>query len=316
MKAAAIATTCMTLAFAAWTGNALYAAGAPGSGLKYWSPALVAGAMIAFFVIHGRQLYSGRQLLAFAVTVFLVGWFFETVSVLTGFPFGNYHYTELMAPFLGHVPVSVMPAYCVMGYVSFSMARILLNRLGGRPDAVLRFGVPIAASLLMVVWDLSMDPLRATIERRWVWLDGGSHFGVPVENYFGWAFVTWIMFQAFTLLLGRGRAKSLALTPAETARYWLSVPIIYLAFAVEYVLNPVFAASGARAVSVNDLEMAAAEIEAQIAFLTATTMLPLAIFAVVRLRRALVRARAVFNDGAVRDAKTGRRMAPFRDERL
>ncbi|PSM16886.1 MULTISPECIES: carotenoid biosynthesis protein [Nitratireductor] len=316
MKAAATATICLVLAFAAWAGNAFYAAGVPGGELKYWSPALVAGAMIAFFVVHGRQLYSGRQLLAFAVTVFLVGWFFETVSVLTGFPFGNYHYTELMAPFLGHVPVSVMPAYCVMGYVSFSMARILLNRLGGRPDAVLRFGVPIAASLLMVVWDLSMDPLRATIERRWVWLDGGPHFGVPIENYFGWAFVTWIMFQAFTLLLGRGRAKTLALTPAETARYWLSVPIIYLAFAVEYVLNPVFAASGAQAVSVNGLEMAAGEIEAQVALLTATTMLPLAVLAIARLRRILVRSRLGFRDGAVAETKNRGQTIPLGDERL
>nr|WP_246188704.1 carotenoid biosynthesis protein [Nitratireductor arenosus] len=255
--------------------------------------------MIAFFVIHGRQLYSGRQLLAFAVTVFLVGWFFETVSVLTGFPFGNYHYTELMAPFLGHVPVSVMPAYCVMGYVSFSMARILLNRIGGRPDAMLRFGVPVVASLLMVAWDLSMDPLRATIEQRWVWLDGGPHFGVPVENYFGWAFVTWIMFQAFTLFLGRGAANRLVPPSAETVRYWLSVPVIYLAFAVEYVLNPVFGATGARAVAVNGLEIPVAEIEAEIAFLTATTMIPLAFLAIARLRRALVRSRAGFGDDAV-----------------
>ncbi|MVA98169.1 carotenoid biosynthesis protein [Nitratireductor sp. CAU 1489] len=299
MKTVATPTICLALAFAAWAGNALYAAGEPGGELKYWSPALVAGAMIAFFVIHGRQLYSGRQLLAFAVTVFLVGWFFETVSVLTGFPFGNYHYTELMAPFLGHVPVSVMPAYCVMGYVSFSMARILLNRIGGRPDAMLRFGVPVVASLLMVAWDLSMDPLRATIEQRWVWLDGGPHFGVPVENYFGWAFVTWIMFQAFTLFLGRGAANRLVPPSAETVRYWLSVPVIYLAFAVEYVLNPVFGATGARAVAVNGLEIPVAEIEAEIAFLTATTMIPLAFLAIARLRRALVRSRAGFGDDAV-----------------
>lgn len=276
---------CLGLGLAAWFGNALYALGAPGGLLKEWSPALVASAMIAYLVVHGRRTYSGRQLLSFVVLVFLIGWFFETVSLMTGFPVGNYHYTELMAPFLGHVPVSVMPAYCVMGYASWSMARLLLARTEWSPDNVLRFGVPVLAAMLMVVWDLSMDPLRATVEGRWVWSGGGVHFGVPLENYIGWAFVTWIMFQSFALVYTSRYEPPARRVPASARRYlWLSVPLVWAAFAGEYLLNP-FVSERVDFVMVDGAVMSVAEIFASIAFLTATTMLPLALLGVFAAMR-------------------------------
>ena len=280
---------CLGLGLAAWIGNALYALGEPDGLLKAWSPALVAGAMIAFLVIHGRRTHSGRQLFVFVLTVFLVGWFFETVSVMTGFPFGNYHYTGIMGPFVGHVPVSVMPAYCVMGYASWSLARLLLARTDMEADAAFRFGVPALAALLMVVWDLSMDPLRATVEGRWVWLDGGPHFGVPVANFFGWALVTWIMFQSFALIVSaRPEPPARPLPAGARGLYWMSVPVVWAAFAGEYLLNPLIAPD-AHTVLVEGAGVPAAELFGAIALLTATTMMPaalLGVFAALRLAAA------------------------------
>lgn len=275
---------CLALATMAGAGNALYALGEPGGALKYWSPAIVAGAMIAYMVVHGRGSYPGRLLLAFAITVFLVGWSFETLSILTGFPFGNYHYTALMEPFIGHVPVFVMPAYCVMGYVSWSMARILVGRVDGGTDAVLRWRAPVAAAVLMVVWDLSMDPLRATVEGRWVWLDGGAHLGVPLENYVGWALVTWVMFQSFALSLPH-RVTAGPARPAEGLGYWLSVPLAYASFAAEYLLNPLLAGDGQASVPVNGVETPVATVFGDVALITASTMIPIAVLAAVRVWR-------------------------------
>ncbi len=275
-----VVAACLGLGFAAWIGNALYALGDPGGLLKEWSPALVAGAMIAFLIVHGRHMHSGRQLFLFVLTVFLVGWFFETVSVTTGFPFGDYHYTGIMAPFIGHVPVFVMPAYCVMGYASWSLARLLLSQTDTAPDGVFRFGVPVIAAMLMVVWDLSMDPLRATVEGRWIWLDGGPHFGVPVANFFGWAFVTWIMFQVFALIVAARPERPARQLPAGGRRlYWLSVPLVWTAFAGEYLLNPLLA-DRADTVLIEGAGVPVMEIFASVAFLTATTMLPLALLGV------------------------------------
>jgi uncharacterized membrane protein len=277
---------CLAFAFAACVGNAVYAFGEPGGVLKQWSPALVAGALTAFMLVHGRRMYQGRLLLSFATSVFLVGWVFESLSILTGFPFGSYHYTELMAPFLGHVPVFVMPAYCLMGYVAWSMARILVGRLQGGADRVLRWVCPLVAAALMVVWDLSMDPLRATVEQRWVWRGGGTHFGVPLENYLGWAFVTWMMFQAFALALPRRVDAGASTGPRRALRYRLSVPLAYASFTAEYLLNPFVAAQAGDIVLVNGSTVPLPQFYAEVAVLAASTMLPLALLAAVLAWRA------------------------------
>jgi uncharacterized membrane protein len=193
----------LTLIAAAWLGNALYAFGVSGGLVKYYSPAIVAVAMIAFVLLHGVQRYGKRLIGQFVLTVFTIGWTFETISIVTGIPFGTYHYTEIMAPFLGHVPVFVLPAYGVMGYASWSLATLILGQRGAGLDRVGLVLVPILAALLMVFWDLSMDHLRASVEGRWVWAEGGAHYGIPWMNYLGWMLVTWLMFQIFAVLVAR-----------------------------------------------------------------------------------------------------------------
>ena len=47
---------------------------------------------------------------------------------------------------------------------------------------------------------LSMDPVWADIDHSWVWQDGGSYYGVPVSNFFGW-FFTVFFYQLFALYL-------------------------------------------------------------------------------------------------------------------
>lgn len=272
---------CQGLVAAAWIGNALYALGSPDGLLKFWSPALVAGAMLSFLVFHGKRAEGARAVFTFAVTIFLIGWGFETISILTGFPFGHYHYTPIMGPFLGHVPVSVMPAYCVMGYICWATARVVLRRTQSGTDAVMRFGVPVVAAGLMVLWDASMDPLRATVEGRWIWRDGGPHFGIPLLNFAGWFMVTFLMFQIYALM--RGRLARGNPEDRKSRSFWVSAPLMYLAFPVEYVLNPATAAGIDQKVLVNGALVPVADIHADIALLTGLTMVPVALLAVCQL---------------------------------
>jgi putative membrane protein len=133
----------------------------------------------------------------------------------------------------------------------------------------------------MVAWDLSMDPLRATVERRWIWRHGGPHFGVPLENYVGWALVTWTMFQSFALALPRIVGGSRVIEQAGSARYWLSVPLAYASFAAEYLLNPFAVVDDGTSVLVNGVELQVAQIFHEVALLTLSTMVPLALLAAI-----------------------------------
>ena len=263
------------LAAAAWVGNALYAMGAPGGALKFYSPALVAVAMIAFVILHGCQRYGATVLWRFTIIVFAIAWIFETFSVLTGFPFGRYHYTEVMAPFLWHVPVFVLPAYALMAYASWTLATLLLGHLSARPIGRALWAVPVVAAGAMVAWDLSMDILRSTVEQRWIWMDGGPYFGIPISNYLGWFGVTWLMFQGFALYLRRQPEDSLPMPPVSR-RFWLSVPLIYAGFAGEYLLNPFTGHGSGHLTEVNGAFVGLQGVYVDTALICLVTMIPLA----------------------------------------
>lgn len=269
----------LVLPVLAWIGNALYALGAPGGWVKEYSPALVAAAFVTYLALHGGVRYGRWVMVRMVTIVFAIGWGAEQLSVKTGFPFGNYHYTEQMAPFVGHVPVFVLIAYALMGYASWSLACLLLSKRAVRLDVGAFLTIPILAALCMVVWDLSMDPLRATVEQRWVWAKSGLHLGVPLSNYLGWFLVTWLMFQSFALsLLARSNVDPRPQPPEW--QYWLSIPLMYSAFAGEYLLNPFNGAVAASGIVVGSSEIQLQALYVQVSTLCLVTMVPLAMLGV------------------------------------
>jgi uncharacterized membrane protein len=60
----------------------------------------------------------------------------------------------------------------------------------------------------MVAWDLCMDPTNSTIQRWWIWEQGGGYFGVPLTNYLGWFLTVYLFFQSFALYVRTRRASS------------------------------------------------------------------------------------------------------------
>ena len=156
---------------------------------------------MAFAAIHGSRQYGWRGMLAFAVICLVVSNAFENVSILTGFPFGHYHYRGNLGPKLFLVPLLIGLAYLGMGYVSWTVTRLILD--GVRPAADRIFALPALAGFVMVSWDLTFDPVASTIGQSWIWQDGGAYFGVPVSNFLGWYLTVFVFFQLFALYQSR-----------------------------------------------------------------------------------------------------------------
>jgi uncharacterized membrane protein len=154
-----------------------------------------------FAVVHGARIYRLRGILIFATLCLGVGTLFESVSLRTGFPFGHYRFTDLMGPKLFDLPILLALAYVGMGYLSWILAVVILDchnePLSGRKIVLL----PLAASFAMTAWDFSMDAVWADIDHAWVWRDGGSYYGVPTSNFFGWFLTVYIFYQLFALYL-------------------------------------------------------------------------------------------------------------------
>ena len=157
---------------------------------------LAFGVLVLALAIHAR----GRWIAAF-VAVYLISLGSELAGTTAGLPFGAYHYTDgLGAKWLGHVPVLIPLSWFFMGVPSYLLARralpvVLRRRPAGRTLAIL------GGSLVLLAWDLALDPAMSWITKYWVWGSEGPYYGMPLLNLLGW-YVTGLAIMGALALLG------------------------------------------------------------------------------------------------------------------
>lgn len=166
------------------------------------------------------------------------GWFFglaaavtfalEETGVRSGLVYGVYHYSDMLGPKLGHVPVLVPLAWFMMIYPSWVVARALLRGVNtGSAAGVI--GLASIAAMAMTGWDAVMDP-GMSAAGNWIWEQGGSYFGVPLRNYLGWLVTTFLVYLGWGWLGKRERPIG------GTGRGFAALPIVVYTFhGVSYV---------------------------------------------------------------------------------
>ena len=176
-----------------------------------------------FALVHGSILYRVKGIAVFTVFCLGVASISETLGLRTGFPFGHYHFTSLMGPKLLQMPILLVLAYLGIGYCSWVLGLLIL---GYRNKPLMGAGVitfPLLAALIMMAWDLSMDPIWSTLDRAWIWRDGGMFYGVPLSNFFGWYLTAYLFYQAFALYCS---ANPVQPVPASRS-YWRCAVVCY-----------------------------------------------------------------------------------------
>lgn len=211
-----------------WALIAIYAVARVGQAFPDRVPmlAIVGSHVLAplfFAFVHGARRYGLRGMLVFAALCLIIGNALENLSVLTGFPFGHYHFSDVMGPKLFNVPILLGLAYIGLGYLSWTLALIILGDLGDRLSGARLVSRPLVATFIMVAWDLSMDPIWSNLVHGWTWHDGGAYFGVPVSNFLGWYLTVYLIFQSFALYL-RGRSTEVR---NISSRYWQLAILLY-----------------------------------------------------------------------------------------
>ena len=146
----------------------------------------------AVMVAVGRAWGIGRALALVAVVV-LIAWLSEYIGHNTGFPFGDYHYTDRLQPQIGDVPILVPLAWLMMLPPAWAVAAVITR---GR-----RWLFIAVSALTFTAWDLFLDPQMVSW-RLWLWDNPGdfNYFGIPWVNFAGWLLVSAIMTTAATLL--------------------------------------------------------------------------------------------------------------------
>jgi putative membrane protein len=271
---------------AIWVLVALYAAAAflsffPQTVPLPWIVAANIIPVALFALIHGATLYRGA-ILAFAVISLVVGNVMENLGVLTGFPFGHYYFTSAMGPKFLLVPILMGPAYLGMGYLAWMMAHSILSsdRTGDSLEGPNLIILPLAASFLMVAWDLTVDPTLSTIGHYWIWTRGGPYFGVPLSNFFGWYLTNYTIYQLFALHLRR----RFFVPRRQSAGFW-RLPVVMYAIAAAGAIVRAVPASQAFVFDATGRQWRFSEINQTCALASVFTMGAFVLLAFARLAR-------------------------------
>ena len=191
--------------------------------------------LFAFALVHGVKRYGWNTMLMWFGITFFISWAAEALSIAMGFPFGGYHYTDLLGVKIGPVPLPIMPAYFMTGYLAWTMATTFFGNLSTGIEKRNLVLLPFVASFIMVMWDFCFDPIKSTIERAWIWEEGGAYHGVPVTNYLGWFLTVFLIYLTFALYLYRFGASQRV---EQSRTYWVLAPVMYLGVALEFLVYP------------------------------------------------------------------------------
>jgi len=210
-----------------------------------------------FALVHGGIRYGMRGMMVFSAVCLGVGGVSESLSLRTGFPFGHYFFTGLMGPKVLDLPILLVLAYLGIGYCSWVLGR-----------------------LIMLAWDLSMDAIWATLDRAWIWRDGGSFFGVPWSNFAGWYLTAFVFYLAFALYCRAYPAERAIDSPG----YWRVAVLLYLVCALGNLLVFRPGLFPASAVDAAGRQWMTGDILLASVLVSLLLMTPMAVVAWVRLR--------------------------------
>jgi putative membrane protein len=155
------------------------AAAAYGWILLYAPRVQILVAFLALALVLVRRV-QGRWLAAF-VAVYALSLASELSGTTIGLPFGPYQYTPALGTkWFGHVPLLIPLSWFFMALPSYALAS---RRFAGKTQLMPRV---LAGSLLLLSWDLSLDPAMSLVTSFWVWGTTGPYYGMPLLNLAGW----------------------------------------------------------------------------------------------------------------------------------
>jgi uncharacterized membrane protein len=237
---------------------------------------------LVFLLLHGSQAFGWRNLIAFLLITVVVSFAAEAIGVATGWVFGPYHYTDQIGPKLLGVPPLIQIAYAAMGYASLITGRVLMGASGAPRRWPALLAVTLIGALIMVGWDLGIDPFQSTISGIWIWHQPGPYFGVGIHNFIGWfgtVFTFMLLYQIYARRFPEQPNPALAGSPF----FWSLAPFFYIALGLGTIVPAWIGGYSLPYASPANYSGSLPELESSVALITAFAMGTPAIAALLRL---------------------------------
>lgn len=196
-----------------------------------------------FSIMHCTKRYGIKNAVVFFLIVNVIAMFYENLSILTTFPFGDYYYTDGMGQKIFLVPFGINLAYFGMSYICWTIADVLTEHYSTKLSGKMVIIKPAIAGFIMVMWDLLFDPFMSTVLENWIWRKGGAYFGVPFSNFIGWYLCVFTMLFLFSLYMrffGSKNADKVSYTKGNYIQFCVMYISWFLGFLIKsFVPYPV-----------------------------------------------------------------------------
>jgi len=142
------------------------------------------GILFVFFIFSISSLIViskiRKEILRLFLSAMLIGFIFERIGLSTGIPFGHYYYN--FPPYILGVPIFVIFGWGIFSFLSYLPIMQFPRYLKA-----------IFFPLMMVIIDLSVDPIMVSAH-FWIWeYSPINWFGIPLTNFLGWYIVSMII---------------------------------------------------------------------------------------------------------------------------
>lgn len=190
------------------------------------APMAVAG--LAITTLHAAKMLGWKPALRMIGAGMVITYAIEEIGVHTGIVYGRYYFTPLMGPKLDVIPIAIVCFWVSLTYIAWVVTNLLID---GSPTPIkhtpyLIVFRAVVGALVVTTFDLIADPF-AVANGWWVWLDGGSYFGVPIHNYVGWFTVAFVSYLVHGYQLRREQVRSLELASVGVRRLSIAPLAMY-----------------------------------------------------------------------------------------
>ncbi len=143
--------------------------------------------------------YRWRGTLA-ALLILLISWWAEHLGETSGFPFGQYTYTDVLAPkIINVVPLAIPFAWLLVIPAAVGITdRLMAFTPGTSQTSLVKIVLTtLVAASFATLLDVTIEPVAVHVNRYWIWHDGGGYYSVPLSNFASWwtisALLVWIL---------------------------------------------------------------------------------------------------------------------------
>lgn len=151
--------------------------------------------LISFILVLLFANSISKELSIFFVFAFTIGMLVEIIGVNTGFPFGEYYYTNnLMLLVLG-VPL-------IIGINWFLLSYGIVSLFNGYFSTFPYWLKVVLSAALMTFLDVLIEPF-AIHNKLWLWTSDV----VPYQNYLSWFIIAFILFALAYKILAKEQNK-------------------------------------------------------------------------------------------------------------